>query len=75
MRTDVEAARPRSDGADVSHRRRPAGPQRALHRRQRPLMKALPRRDPGRMRLRRRIRWGTLVGGTFRAAVEPIAVA
>jgi hypothetical protein len=74
MSTEVEAASPCSDGADVSRRRRPAGPQRALHLRQRPLTRALPRRGPGRTRLRRRIWWKVLVGSAFRAAYERIAV-
>ena len=75
MSTDVEAAWACSDGAGASGRRPSAGPQRALHLRQGPLIAALPRRGPGRMRLYRRRRWTALGGSAFRVADESIAVA
>ena len=75
MSTDVEVARPGSDGADVSRRRRPAELQRAVQLPQRPPGAALPRRGPGRITLDRRWRGLVLGGSAVRAADGPTGVA
>jgi hypothetical protein len=75
MRTDVEAARPSSDGADVSRRKRSAGRLRALQLPQRPPVAALPRRGPGRTGRHRRRRWTAPGGSAVRVADEPIGFA
>ena len=75
MGTDVEVARPGSDGADVSRRRRPARLLTSLQLRQRPPVAALPRRRPGRIGLHRRRRRTALGGSAVRAADGPTGVA
>jgi hypothetical protein len=57
------------------NRRRPAGLQRAPQRPQRPPIAALPRRDPGPMRLHRCRRWTALGGSAVAVADGPTAVA
>ena len=71
MGTDVEVARPGSNGADVTHRTHPAGLQRALQLPQQPL----PRRDPGRIRLHRGRRWTVLAGGAVPVGDGPTGLA